>query len=164
MARKGNRRSRRPRRNVSTAMPLPVQRMRVPKDPPSYVQIPPWRRRIQLEYQAPRSGTTISPLVSDFFSASFATDHHKTCIIKSVRVWSSASNTKGTSLVCSVGSPVGSTVPVITLDDKAPVNECARVGFRLKGPYVTPWSKSASFCSVASDSYPVLIEFTALFL
>jgi len=143
---------------------MPVMRVRVPQDSPPFVQIPPWHRRLQLEYTAPASGTTISPLVKDFFIASYATEHHKTCIIKSVRVWSSSHEDKGATLVVSVGSPQGNTVPVFTFDDKAPVGYPAKVGFRLTGPYIVPWSVSASFCSIASDSYPLLVEFTALFL
>jgi len=159
--RKNVRRNQRRREN---RFMMPVVKIPVPVDPPSFVQIPPWNRKLQLEYPAPSSGTTISPLVKDFFTASFGTDHHKTCLIKSVRIWSSSHEDKGATLVVSIGSPFGNTVPVFTYDDKAPVASCARVGFRLIGAYITPWSESASFCSIASDIYPVLIELTALFL
>lgn len=163
MARKMTRGARRTarRRNAS---PLPVQKVSVPSDPPSFVQIPPWNRVLQLQYAAPTTGNTISPLVKDFFIATYATEHHKTCLIKRVRVWSSAHEDKGASLVVSVGSPFGNTVPAVTMDDKSIVGHPGKVGFRLIGSYLVPWSESASFCSIASDSFPVLVELTALFL
>lgn len=145
-------------------MAMPVVKVNVRNDPPEFVQIPPWSRTVQLQYEAPKSGTTISPLVKDFFTASFATDHHKTCLIRSVRIWSSAHEDKPASLAVSVGSPEGNTVPVMTFDDKGPVGYTARVGFRFQGAWFVPWSQSASFCSIATDSYPVVLEFSALFL
>lgn len=163
MARRGKKNSRRTMRRRD-ASPMPVQRVAVPADIPSFVQIPPWSRTLQLQYPAPQSGTTIAPLVKDFFTAIYATEHHKTCLIKRVRVWSSAHEDKGASLVVSVGSPFGNTVPAVTYDDKAIVGHCGRIGFRLIGSYLVPWSESASFCTIASDSYPVLVELTALFL
>lgn len=146
------------------AAPLPIQKMRVPHDPPSFLQTPPWRRTMQLSYPAPKSGTTISPLVGDFFTDTFNTKAFKTCIIYHVRAWSSAHEDKPATMAISVGSPFGNTVPLLTYDDKGPVGYGAKIGFRLIGSYRVPWSLAASFCSIATDSFPVTVEFSALFL
>ena len=145
-------------------IPVPVVKVKVPRDPPQFIPIPPSRRQMQLQYEAPSSGTTISPTCSDFFITTYGTDQYKTCIIQMIRVWTTSHEDKGASLSVAAGSPLGNTVPAVIFDDKSPVLECAKVGYRLLGPLLVPWSKAASYAKISTDSYPIVVEFTALFM
>jgi hypothetical protein len=159
-ARKNRARNARRRENMG----LPITRMRAPRDPPPFNPIPQWGRRIQLEYSTPTTGNKISPKCSDFFLALYATDQFNVCIIRSIRVWSTAKEDKPTHLTVSAGSPMSNTVPILTIEDRGKTGESARAGYRLLGAYRVPWAKIATFCNVTCDSYPVLIEMDAIFL
>jgi hypothetical protein len=94
----------------------------------------------------------------------FNTEHYNACIIYRVRVWSSAKTDKSSQVVLAAGSPFGNTVPALSCDDVAPLGMSAKAGYTLLGPYRVPWSKAATIANISSDSYPLVLEITALFL
>lgn len=149
-------RTSRPR--VGTQMPF-SRIARLPVDPPSFKEIPPCVRTIQLLFDQQHS--TVHP--AEFFQARFATDHYKCFILRRVRIWSSASASASAKLEIVPGSTTAGQVTALQFDDLAPVGRSAKVGYHPHPPFTGPWSGTWTLLTIASDQFPVLVEIQALF-
>lgn len=144
---------------------LPLRRINVPRDSPQFEPITPISRVLQLEYTAPSSGSTISPTCADFFLSTYGTSQYNACVIKRIRIWSGIDEEKVAELTVQPGSPWGNTVPTVTFTDHSAVlGDSARVGYHLGNAFLSPWSKAATFAVIKSTLFPIIVEFSAVFM
>lgn len=161
------RRSQRSRTRFQTqsSLFLPFVRIpRLPSDPPSFVQVPPWRRTVQVSVPSPATGSSVSLHASDVLISGLYLSGFRAFIIARVRVWSSASSSSRSTLSVVPGSESASSNPVIEYADVGPIGVPAKIGYHPRGAYAGPWAGDWVFVKVSSSSFPLLVEVRGIFL